>query len=782
MDNIKTKSLKEIFRKYVVIIIIGGNLLFAIIVGLVVRNNKIVNEKNILKFQIVEIENKVYSKLNSDFGKIKSLSDILLSQLNSNRIYYQYNTLFTQTLSSVENFENVFIVFSKYARINNPELINYRDSVGRLNVSWNKNIKGIVSIDTINTYANSQKYDIVKSIGKITVFNAFETKNNINKNIYKTIVIPIYIGTNFIGVIGYTINTSFVSSILAANRFREYIFIADEDGILLFDRNKKINTGKPFTEITTNSFKKYEQDIVHNKKIDDFSKNKYLFFEPLEIDFFNLSWKIGAITPLSKIIFKANLFFFLFILIFMIIATFEIFLLNRLFFQLTLFLNSFIKKIHNISIGEIDLQIKEVTHFKEINKLINYLEDLRKRLVKFIEIHSQIKRNEELKKLESLGNNDLLASSINSTIDTIVERDRVRENASENKRKNEWINDGLILIHEASKIDENSIKKLADSINEKLSVYTNAFISTIFIVENNKDSNTKYLEAISTIGLKQRRAFKKRIQYGEGVVGTVALEKKIQYFKNIPDDYYIIVGGLSEMKPKSILVQPLEYEKEFLGIIEIAFLKELDDYELRFFKSASTEIALSIKNVINTITRNELLDKMKKQTTEIEKAKKLLENKINELRIKEKESEENRAVLQTMHNAVNNTLMTIEYSTSGILINANEKYLKVMNYSLNELKGVNVLDLVKSERAELSDVIKRVSNGEYFEKIMKRFTKYGEVKWLYSTYTPYYDSAGRITKVLYFAFDVTDTKKYSEKLEKEISVLKKQIKILRLKI
>jgi len=554
--------------------------------------------------------------------------------------------------------------------------------------------------------------------------------------VYKTIVIPIYIGTNFIGVIGYTINTSFVSSILAANRFRD----------------------------------------------DDFSKNKYLFFEPLEIDFFNLSWKIGAITPLSKIIFKANLFFFLFILIFMIIATFEIFLLNRLFFQLTLFLNSFIKKIHNISIGEIDLQIKEVTHFKEINKLINYLEDLRKRLVKFIEIHSQIKRNEELKKLESLGNNDLLASSINSTIDTIVERDRVRENASENKRKNEWINDGLILIHEASKIDENSIKKLADSINEKLSVYTNAFISTIFIVENNKDSNTKYLEAISTIGLKQRRAFKKRIQYGEGVVGTVALEKKIQYFKNIPDDYYIIVGGLSEMKPKSILVQPLEYEKEFLGIIEIAFLKELDDYELRFFKSASTEIALSIKNVINTITRNELLDKMKKQTTEIEKAKKLLENKINELRIKEKESEENRAVLQTMHNAVNNTLMTIEYSTSGILINANEKYLKVMNYSLNELKGVNVLDLVKSERAELSDVIKRVSNGEYFEKIMKRFTKYGEVKWLYSTYTPYYDSAGRITKVLYFAFDVTDTKKYSEKLEKEISVLKKQIKILRLKI
>jgi len=93
-----------------------------------------------------------------------------------------------------------------------------------------------------------------------------------------------------------------------------------------------------------------------------------------------------------------------------------------------------------------------------------------------------------------------------------------------------------------------------------------------------------------------------------------------------------------------------------------------------------------------------------------------------------------------------------------------------------------VLDLVKSECSELELVIKKVSNGEYFEKIMKRFTKYGETKWLYSTYTPYYDTSGKVTKIIYFAFDVTETKKYAVKLEKEISLLKKQIKVLREKI
>lgn len=337
------------------------------------------------------------------------------------------------------------------------------------------------------------------------------------------------------------------------------------------------------------------------------------------------------------------------------------------------------------------------------------------------------------------------------------------------------------MIHDAARITDNSLEALANKINEKISLYSEAFLSTIFIYFDDKN-NEQLLKAISTFGLDKKRGFKKEIKMGEGVVGSVALERKTQYFDKIPSDYHIIVGGLSDMKPKSILIQKLDYEDEFFGILEIAFLRKLKKHELDFFEAASAEIALAIKNLLNNINTNKLLEKMQTQTAEIEKTKDMLQLKIKELSKKEREAKENQAAMQSMIKAVNNTLMTIEYTTKGILLKANNNYLSSMHYTIDELKGVNVLDLVKSERNELEQVINKVSKGESHEKIMKRFTKYGETKWLYSTYTPYYDAKGKITKVLYFAFDVTETKKYAEKLEKEISMLKKQVKILREKI
>ncbi len=780
--NMTKRTLIQLLRRYFVFIIIFINISFALSLGFIVRDNQIKNEKNNISTNIKETANRIYSKINSDYEKIKFLSDILSSQLTSNRIYYQYNSLFSKTLSSDEALNRIFIVFSKYAKIRDPELMSFRDSVGRLNVSWYKSYKGIVNIDTINTFKNSQKYDFVKSTGVITVFNATEASSQTGKNVIKTIVFPIYEGANFIGVIGYSVNSSYIDNILSTNNLQNYCFVTDEDGILLFDRNKQINKGKPFTAITNFYFRKYEQDIIHNNNLSVFSKNHFLFLYPLNLDFYNKYWKIGVILPTGRIVNKANWFLFLFLLSFILLSIVEIYIFNKIVIRSSSFIEKMNSKIRKLSVGEFDDKIEEVFKFEEINMLSRNLEELRLRFIELTDIHYQIQQQVLTKKMKSKGDSDQLASSINLVIDSIKRNTLVRRKEYEIKQKNDWINEGINKINEASKIKDNSIENLADKINEKIAVFTDAFLSSIFINVEEPDTKQKYLEAVSTFGLKKKRAFKKKILFGEGIVGTVAKERKAQYFDKIPENYSVIVGGLEEMKPKSILVQPLEYEGEFFGILEIAFLKKLQDFELRFFQLVSSEIALSIRNIMNNIYRNSLLEKMKAQTIEIEKSKKLLEKKINELRIKEAESEKNQVELQAMYNAVNNTLMTIEYSTTGILITANQKYLKTMNYSLSELKGVNVLDLVKSERAELSEVIKKVAAGEHYEKIMKRFTKYGEVKWLYSSYTPYYDSSGKITKVLYFAFDVTKTKNFNVKLEKEVSLLKKQIKILREKL
>jgi len=774
------KTLKRLLTRNLAIIIIAMNLVFGLIFGLITRNYQINKTIQATQLNTNNAINEINNELDNLNQKVEVLTEIVLSQINNPRAVYDFNSLFKNVLSSNQILRSIHITLTSNSILLGQDLYNFRDSLGRFNASWVKSSSNIVFVDSVNYFQNNIYFQTLKNDPKLTVFNA-KTKNQTNEIFTtKTIVIPLFDGTRFIGIFAYSINTNFMYTPLFKANMAKNTFIFDEDGIILYDRDKYINIGKNFTYVTSEYFYSTEEDIIHNNSFIERHNNKIFIFQSFE-NIYNINWKIGSIIP-SKIIYrKANIFFLIVILFFQIFALVLIIFIRTVSQNGLKILKTFSENIVFLKNGNINKDINYVSSYKELKYLNLQLEALRQRLLKLSELHDHIKDQKLDVKMNTYGEADKLSNSINDAIESINKRSTQRKQALEIEKRNDWITEGLNIIHDAARITDNSLEKLTDKINQKVSVYSNAFLSSIFI-NFEEEGQTPVLKAISTFGLDKKRAFKSEINFGEGVVGSVALERKTQYFDKIPKDYHIIVGGLSNMKPKSILVQKLEYEGKFFGILEIAFLRKLEKHELEFFESASAEIALSIKNLIDSIKTNNLLDKMKVQTAEIEKTKDMLQLKIKEISKKEKEAKERQAAMASMLNAVNNTLMTIEYTTKGTLLTANNNYLNSMYYTLDEIKGINVLDLVKSERLELEQIINGVAKGEFYEKIMKRFTKYGEVKWLFSTYTPYYDAKGKITKVLYFAIDVTDTKKYTEKLEKEISMFKKQVKILREKI
>ncbi|MBN2662954.1 MAG: PAS domain S-box protein [Bacteroidales bacterium] len=774
------KTLKRLLTRNLSLFLISLNLVFGLIFGLIARNYQI-NEA--IQFLQQNSDNSIIEinrELSNNHNKNEVLAEIVLSQINNPRAVYDFNSLFKNVLSSNPNISSIHVILTKNSLLIGQDLYHFRDSVGRFNASWLKNSSNLVYVDSINYFMNNFYFETLKNNPELTVFNA--TTDNQTDKVFavKTIMLPLFDGTRFVGVLGYSVNSEFFYNTLFKNQMVNNTFICDEDGVVLYDRNKYVNIGKSFGSIVKNNFSETEIDILHNNDFVLKKGRKVLIFKSFE-SIYGVKWKIGTIIPAKEIYRKANVFLVIVIGFFLLFAIVVIIFVRILSKNGLKLLEAFSNNISVLKKGRIQTEIPQVSQYKELNYLNLQLESLRMRLLKLSELHESIKAQKLDVSIKTYGSSDKLGNSINEAIQAINERSVHRTKALEIEKKNDWITEGLNIIHDAARVTDDSLEELADKINEKVSVYSDAFLSSVFIYFE-EENEEPILKSVSTFGLDKKRAFKKEIKLGEGVVGSVALERKTQYFDKIPSDYHIIVGGLSYMKPRSILVQKLEYEEDFYGILEIAFLRKLEKHELEFFDAASAEIALSVKNLISNIKTKNLLEKMKVQTAEIEKTKEMLQVKVKEISKKEREAKDNQATMQSMLNAVNNTLMTIEYTTKGILLTANNNYLNSMHYSLDELQGVNVLDLVKSERKELEDVINKVTKGEYYEKIMKRFTKYGEVKWLYSTYTPYYDAKGKITKVLYFAFDVTETKQYAEKLEKEISMLKKQVKILREKI
>ena len=778
----KKKKFHVFFVRYFSISVILFNIILGSIIGLIVRNYQIEKFEHHYENEINTTINQIQNKVTLDYTKVLTLSEIVASQINTPKAFYDFNSLFKVILSTETSINSVFIILTPNIVELDQSLYPLLDSLNRYNIAWRKNANNIVFIDSLEQGVNDFYYNTVKNTGKLSVFNSEFSTTNFGTKFTKTVAFPIFEGNQFIGVVGFSIDLAFINQTMVHNEISEMTFVSDEDGLVLYDRGNTINLSEKFNKITNTDFATQQDEILHNKDFIIRNNKQVLFFKTFKPNPLTVDWKFGVLIPSKNIYAKANRFFLFIFLFFIVFSLLMVFVVRGILVKSTSFLSEFIEDTKNLYEGNISKKIHIIDLFHEIHVITNYIEKFRLRLIKITNIYKKILDENVDEYLEQKNSDDILAISINSTTEKIKKRSIARKEALETKQKTDWINDGLNIIHEAARIEEDSIEILIDKINEKISTYSGAFLSSFFIYYVDNETNEKYLESVSTYGLDKNRAFQRKINVGDGVVGSVALERKKQYFEKIPSDYKIIVSGLSEMKPKSILVQPLEYEGEFYGILEIAFLKKLKDFELSFFDEASKEIALATKNITGNISTNELLEKMKSQTKEINKTKELLENKIKEITKKEQESSKREADLKGMFNAVNNTLMTIEYTTDGILLNANQKFLDTMNYTLTELKGVSVLKLVKSERLELEEVIKKVSTGEYYEKVMKRFTKYGQEKWLHSTYTPYYNSEGKVTKILYFAFDVSLSKVKQEKMEKELRLLKKQIKLLRMKI
>ncbi|MBR2887977.1 MAG: PAS domain S-box protein, partial [Bacteroidales bacterium] len=348
----------------------------------------------------------------------------------------------------------------------------------------------------------------------------------------------------------------------------------------------------------------------------------------------------------------------------------------------------------------------------------------------------------------------------------------------ENETRQNWIKQGIALINESMRIGTNQVDLLCDNILLNLLKYTDAVLGGIYLLLNEEDG--QYLQLVSSVALGKKKALRIKIQKGVGLVGTCALEKRSIYLDNLPDDYITVMSGLGRSKPKFLAIVPMLYDDELIAVVEIAFIRELKDYEKKFLETMADTVASALVTARINAKTEQLMQQFRTQAATLAKNEKLMQDNIKELKAEQQKSLEREADMKGLIDAVNNTILTIEYTTEGVLLTANDKYLKTMHYDLSEIQGVNVLDLVKTEREELETVIKNVSTtGEFYEKEMKRFTKSGDVRWLWSTYTPYYNYEGKITKILYFAIDITENKKHQEELETKIKQLEEQIKSLK---
>lgn len=112
-------------------------------------------------------------------------------------------------------------------------------------------------------------------------------------------------------------------------------------------------------------------------------------------------------------------------------------------------------------------------------------------------------------------------------------------------------------------------------------------------------------------------------------------------------------------------------------------------------------------------------------------------------------------------NAIQKSQAVIEFTLEGNVIHANDNFLKVTGYDLNEIKGKHHRTFCSSEFAESEDYKnfwKKLNQGEFESGEYKRIGKNGKEIWMIASYNPVCDESGKPFKVIKFATDITESK------------------------
>ena len=128
--------------------------------------------------------------------------------------------------------------------------------------------------------------------------------------------------------------------------------------------------------------------------------------------------------------------------------------------------------------------------------------------------------------------------------------------------------------------------------------------------------------------------------------------------------------------------------------------------------------------------------------------------------------------------AIGKSQAIIEFDMNGIILNANENFLKAIDYSLDEIKGKHhsmFCEESYKNSNEYKDFWEKLNNAEFQSGEFLRIGKNGKKVYIQATYNPIIDIDNKPFKVVKYATEITARKNTMFSIQKNIEKLNKSL-------
>ena len=301
--------------------------------------------------------------------------------------------------------------------------------------------------------------------------------------------------------------------------------------------------------------------------------------------------------------------------------------------------------------------------------------------------------------------------------------------------------------------------------------------------EDKGDNGKKFFELTAFIAYDRRKYADKTIEWGEGLVGRCAMEKKTIYMTELPPHYVTVTSGLGEGDPSAIILVPLKSNDVVYGVIEMATLLPLLRHEIEFLEKTAESIAMTISTVRTNMQTAVLLQETQQQAAKMREQEEILRQNLEEMRATQEENERKEIEMKGFITAIDHASISMEFATDGTILKVNDNFLRTFGYKAEEIADQNMsIFFFKEDQQALDDLLDTINNGETFNGRVRRRSKRGDEVWLLSTYTPVRDSDGEILKVISLETNIADQVKLEHEMQDSQKELDVRLKATRAEV
>ena len=187
----------------------------------------------------------------------------------------------------------------------------------------------------------------------------------------------------------------------------------------------------------------------------------------------------------------------------------------------------------------------------------------------------------------------------------------LRQISQENKLNN-WLKNGQAALDDQLR-GTLSTQETAERIVRFVCDYLQAKIGGLY-VNTGDDAYT----LLASYAYQHPEDLSHRFSRGEGLVGQVAVEKKIIVVTQVPNDYIKINSGLGARTPLTLLLAPFIHDQTVSAVLEIASFEEFSTVQQDFIDDISERLAIAINSAQSREKLKKLLSTTQCQAEELQ--------------------------------------------------------------------------------------------------------------------------------------------------------------------